>query len=51
MDEETLAEVICNLQGWDPNDDELWAEGLKMARADLHDAAEGFMDAWWEVGA
>lgn len=48
MDQDTLAEVICNLNGWDPNDEYFWGEGLKLARADLADAVEGLIKPWWE---
>lgn len=31
MDIETMAEVLCNMDGADPNDDAVWAEYLDLA--------------------
>lgn len=48
MNEETLAEIIANLNGWDPNDGNLWMEALRLARTDIQEVTEGLMAPWWD---
>ena len=48
MTVETLAEVLCNLAGDNPNDDETWDAALVEARQNLDDVNSG-AEPWWEV--
>lgn len=48
MNTTTLAEVLCNLKGSDPNDAATWRDALTDARTLLDGAARGEIEPWWE---
>jgi len=48
MDRETLAEVLANMSGRDPNHQATWEECLGEADRHILAASLGEAPAWWE---
>jgi hypothetical protein len=48
MTRETLAEILCNLAGADPNNEQAWQEHLAEADQQLAAAAAGEISPWWQ---
>lgn len=50
MTTEELAEVLANLAGDDPNNEQDWARHLLDACAQISAAGRGEVEAWWVEG-